>query len=161
MTIEWRDIPGYEGRYQASDDGQIRSLPRKGAGGRILKQSQHPKGHMVVNLNMHNKGRSHWVHRLVLQAFVGLRPPTVLTRHLNGDATDNRLCNLAYGTPEENMADIRTHGRNFNLNKTHCPAGHEYSVENTYVRRGKRYCRECARRRAVAYYYDRKPATAR
>jgi hypothetical protein len=50
------------------------------------------------------------VHRLVLEAFVGPCPPGMECRHLNGVRTDNRLVNLAWGTKQENAADVRRHG---------------------------------------------------
>lgn len=45
------------------------------------------------------------VHQVVLDAFMGPRPPKMVSRHLNGDSLDNRVANLAYGTQKENWAD--------------------------------------------------------
>lgn len=68
---------------------------------------------------------------------------------------DNRLCSnprhLYLGTHQQNMADMKMRGRvgdNGNAKKTHCPQGHEYTPENTYVSRSnKRHCRACGRDR--------------
>lgn len=69
-----------------------------------------PYGHLKLNLGT-GSGRSRWVHRLVLQAFVG--PPTEgqVARHLDGNPTNNALGNLAWGSPSENNADMVAHGR--------------------------------------------------
>jgi len=88
------------------------------------------------------------VHVAVAEAFIGPRLGDNETRHLNGDATNNALTNLAYGTPAENTADSLRHGTNYASNRTHCPQGHPYDEANTIVGtnpngRPKRSCRIC------------------
>ena len=104
MTNEyWRDIPGYEGRYLVSDQGQVRSLLTN----KILRAAVEATGYVSVCLKDARGGqRTHLIHLLVLRAFVGPRPADQETRHLNGIRTDNRLVeNLRYGTRVENRAD--------------------------------------------------------
>ena len=115
----WKDVPGYEGRYQVSDQGRVRSLDRpvrtvakngtetaRVVRGRVLAPQKHSQGYQQVGLS----GDLWLVHALVLLAFVGGRPPDKESAHGNGDKTDNRLNNLRYATPLENANDRRLHG---------------------------------------------------
>lgn len=102
-TIEWADVPDYEGLYQVSTNGQVKRL-----GGtlrckydRILKQSRRPDGYMNVALSKDGKSISHLVHRLVCWAFIG-KQGDYWVNHKNGDKSDNQLSNLEYVTPSEN-----------------------------------------------------------
>ena len=72
------------------------------------------------------------IHQIVLEAFCGPCPDGMEVLHGNGIRTDNRLSNLRYGTRSENNADSIRHGTHPHSSKTHCPAGHAYSTENTY-----------------------------
>jgi hypothetical protein len=107
----WKPVPGFEGLYDVSDHGRVRSLRDSHQQRRELVLSPgNVDGYRMVAL-MAGKRHQLRVHRLVLLAFVG--PPTneqKHTRHLNGDRADNRLCNLAWGTPKENGADLTKHG---------------------------------------------------
>lgn len=108
----WKDIPGYEGRYQVSDEGRVRSLPHRVRlvvrgkettrlfPGRLLRPGPQQSGHLSVAIG---KGNSRQVHQLVLEAFVGPRPAGCEVLHLNHNPADNRLENLRYGTRSENM----------------------------------------------------------
>jgi hypothetical protein len=103
----WRDIPGYEGRYMVSDQGRVRSLVTN----RILRAPVPAKGYARVTLT--DAQHRHWVpavHRLVLETFIGPKPVDLVTRHLDGDRANNRLSNLCYGTYEENWEDRELHG---------------------------------------------------
>lgn len=103
----WRDVFGYEGRYMVSDQGRVRSLRRVD----IMRQYTDRDGYLCVTLTRANsRQRCERVHQLALLAFVGLKAKGVVTRHLDGVRTNNRLSNLRYGTPKENTADRETHG---------------------------------------------------
>lgn len=116
---QWRDVPGYEGRYQVSDLGRVRSLDRRvpcahGATrqmrGRVLRPAgQKSDPHLRVVLEHHGPGQL--VHRLVAAAFLGPCPDGQEVRHLDGDPTNNRLDNLAYGTRTENILDVYAIGK--------------------------------------------------
>ena len=111
---EWRDVVGYEGRYEVSALGRVRRVaPGRGSAvGRVLKQSaRNAKGYLRVNLaSADTTQRNHFVHHLVAGAFIGQRPVGYLVLHNNGAATDNRAENLRYGTYAENSADAKRHG---------------------------------------------------
>lgn len=110
----WKDIPEWEGRYQVSDRGRVRSLTAHGdrlPEPRLRKLSHDRYGYPTCALSVrHAVVKTYCVHRLVLLAFVGPRPHGLQTRHLDGDRTNNRLSNLVYGTPLENQADKNSHG---------------------------------------------------
>lgn len=106
----WRDIPGYEGRYQASNLGRIRSVDHEVVRvykGRVLRPRLSPKGYQVVTIS--GSGPV-FVHGLVAAAFLGKKPENSQVRHLNGDPSDARADNLAYGTQSENEHDKYRYG---------------------------------------------------
>ena len=102
----WKLVPGYDGKYEVSDQGQIRSYKRRPEG-RILRPGRMPSGHLSVALGRKN---SQCVHKLVLLAFVGAAPDKHECLHMNGNPADNRLSNLRWGTRSENMKDAYAHG---------------------------------------------------
>lgn len=107
----WQPIPGFEGHYDVSDMGRVRSHSRLSQG-RDLRQHI-TAGYHRVSLCAWDLGRqkkAHLVHRLVLTAFVGPCPEGMEALHINGNSSDNRLCNLRWGTRAENVADQVAHG---------------------------------------------------
>ena len=100
-------MPGYEGLYEVSDQGRVRSFARYKSG-RILRPGRMPQGHMSVALG---RGNSQCVHKLVLLTFVGPAPDRHECCHNNGDPSDNRLENLRWGTRSENNIDAVQHQR--------------------------------------------------
>ena len=104
MNEEWKDIPGYEGIYQASSFGRIKSLDRRSGGmrnyklrGRLLKTKPHDRT-FVVGLTKNNKQTVKSVGYWVLTAFIGL-PPDGFTMcvHRDGDKLNNAIENLMWG----------------------------------------------------------------
>ncbi len=158
---QWRPVAGYEGLYEVSDQGRVRSLDRlatdtgKGGSsrtrlfhGRIRRQVINAQtGYPCVVLCAGGQDRTVTVHTLVLEAFVGPRPDGMYACHNNGIKTDLRLLNLRWDTPSENSFDAVRHGNNVNAAKTHCKRGHEFTPENTAPNNGGRgrKCRTCKR----------------
>jgi len=135
----WLPVPGWEGLYEISCLGRVRSLPRQTysgiRGGKVLKPREYRNKksgrlqHLYVVFTAPGQKRmTYSVHKLVMLAFRGLCPEGMQVRHLNGNPADNRYPeNLVYGTPEENMKDRdERHGTNYELNRTHCPQDHPY-----------------------------------
>lgn len=109
----WRPIRGYEGRYEVSDAGMIRSLSTyRAKRPTVLKPWTANKGYQYVSLRDGEGARkTHSVHRLVLEAFVEERHAGKQAAHNNGNPEDNRLSNLRWATAKENIADRAAHGR--------------------------------------------------
>ncbi len=149
MATEWVCVPGWDG-FTVTRTGRIR-----GPSGRALSPMKNPGGHLYVT-----RGKaSHklYVHRAVLLAFIGPPPAGMETRHLNGDPTDNRLGNLAWGTRFDQRADDRrngvdrTHARVLTMKQaaairrskaTSRVAAEQHGVSHTTIqkiRRGERY----------------------
>lgn len=150
----WLPISGYEGLYEVSSLGRVRSLPRPRAKGGPLALPPDFHGRLHVTLYKAGVQKVAQVHRLVANAFLGPLPPGMETRHLDGNPVNNAASNLTYGTRSENQHDSIRDGTHKEARKTHCPAGHPYDDENTYVDPvGNRHCRAC--RRA----FDRRRAT--
>ena len=103
----WKDIEGYEGKYQVSNYGNVRSLMYHNTKGikRIssLKPATDGKGYLRCALSKNNILTTFKVHRLVAQAFIPnpLNLPQV--NHLNGDKQDNRVENLEWCTNSMNQ----------------------------------------------------------
>ena len=141
---EWRDVIGFEGRYQVSNDGIVLSVI---SGGLILKHYVRVTGHLAYGLSDAN-GKAHmrYGHRLVLEAFVGPRPPGRECCHRDGNPANNHVSNLYWGTSAENRQDSIRHGTHTGVSLTHCHRGHEFDDENTLWRKGGgRSCRACQR----------------
>ena len=122
-TEIWKDIPGYEGRYQASTFGRIKSLERKVKSKnwythedfyhtvpeRILRPGQYCKsGHLSVVLGNGTTGKP--VHQLIMRTFVGESPENCEVLHCDGDPTNNALENLRYGSRTDNILDVYHQG---------------------------------------------------
>lgn len=141
---DWKSVPGYLD-YEVSNQGEVRSRPRKGTAGGLLKPKVSKTGYLWLHL--YNKGQrvERTVHQLVALTFLGPRPDGQEVRHLDGNASNCALSNLAYGTRAENNLDKVRHGTAApNSSKTHCPQGHPYDEANTYRNpKGRRECRLC------------------
>ena len=157
MTEKWLPIPGWEGLYEVSNQGRVRSLdriverattrpfPKRG---RILTPmwsgSRKPYAHVLLTCGGRSERRA--VAHLVCETFNGPRPDGAVCRHLNDNVHDNSAANLAWGTQSENLADAVRNGVHPMAKRTHCVNGHPFSEQNTYLIRGgkKRRCKTCA-----------------
>jgi hypothetical protein len=109
----WLPVPDYEGLYEVSDLGRVRSLPRLSKrrnrvyGGNVLKPyvSRHTRGYQVVALCRDSEQDNRLVHQLVAEAFIGRCPPGQEVLHGSNGKMDNRLSEIRYGTRSENIND--------------------------------------------------------
>jgi hypothetical protein len=122
MEEIWRDIVGYEGRYQVSNYGRVRSLDfieqykklgkvnyRK-KNGTIIKQELTNSGYYVVNLHKNGKLKRNLTHRLVAQMFVPNPLKKLQINHKNGNKLDNHSSNLEWATGSENIRHAQKTG---------------------------------------------------
>lgn len=112
---EWKDILGYEGLYQVSNEGRVRSLDRIVVAnsrwgvlremlfkGKIIKQFVGNNGYMKVSLSKNSKTNSKDVHRLVYEAFYGTIDSNLQVNHKDECKVNNKLENLELLTPKDN-----------------------------------------------------------
>lgn len=144
---QWALIPGTRGLYAVSSFGRVYSTPRERTKGGLMAWVPDNYGYPRVNVTIGGRNRKMRVHLLVARAFLGPTPDGMEVRHLDGNASNPALSNLAYGTHQENGMDTVRHGANCQANKTHCPRNHPYDEANTLVSAGRRYCRMCRRER--------------
>lgn len=118
--MEWRTIPGFEGRYEVSDEGKVRSLSRKfirsngwpmSIKGREISQWLCEGERLTVTLLKLDGSKCHrMVHCLVAEVFIGPRPENLEVCHNDGNNKNNRKNNLRYDTKEANEKDKLEHG---------------------------------------------------
>lgn len=153
---EWRPVPDYEGIYEVSDHGNVRSLDRtvtyrsgmvKPIGGRIMRPSVNQHGYLQLSLFKDGVGVTITVHKLVAKAFLAMPATDGLeVCHGDGNRQHNWASNLRWDTRTGNARDALTHGTHPKASKTHCPSGHPYSGENLIVTKGGgRQCKTCKR----------------
>lgn len=156
---EWRPVVGWEGLYEVSDLGRVRSVERLVRGvhdcvrrlpGRI-KEPEESQGYRIVTLYRENRPKRRRVHHLVLEAFVGPRPPGMEGCHGPSGSADNRVSNLRWDTKSANAADSLAAGTNRNTRKTYCPRWHRLVEPNRRTEPSRqphwRGCLACARAR--------------
>lgn len=163
-TEKWLPVVGYEGVYDVSDQGRVRSLDRTDARGhrvrgrmlKLVSQSETgPDSRRTVSIHWGGVQRTRLVHHLALEAFVGPRPDGTEACHGDGDAGNNALTNLRWDTHGANELDKIRHGTHNNKRKTHCPRGHMLSAPNIVPgvhSQGYRKCRACSIEAAHAHY---------
>ena len=113
MEEIWKDIPLEIVKYQASSEGNIRSVDKHVKDGervrlfkgRVLKQTKRPIGYSTVGLSINGVSKTYLVHQLVAMAFLGHNPSgmKLVIDHINGDKNDNSVNNLRIVTQKENI----------------------------------------------------------
>lgn len=125
MSEEWRAVVGFEGSYEVSNHGRVRSLDRaipyqkidqysgrliavtKHMKGKVLRPGTMKSGHQFIVLG---RGNGFCVHALVLTAFKGPCPEGMECCHGDGDPANNHIDNLRWDTRLANVHDMMRHG---------------------------------------------------
>lgn len=169
MDTVWRPISGYEGHYEVSNEGEVRSLDRYDSLNRLYKsqiksQRSNNRGYFVVDLfkgegtrasGGGGKGRTVTVHKLVATEFCAKADDIegkVEICHLDGDRTNNKARNLVWGNTTDNRYDAVAHGTHHNSKKELCSRGHDLvdpNLTSAGWRAGIRNCKACNRARAT------------
>ena len=138
---EWRDIPGYEGLYQVSNLGRVRSLDRyvphkkfgvKFCKGVLMAIHQNNAGYLTVNLSRENKYTSYDIHRLVAKAFIPCSDSECMqVNHKDENKHNNQIDNLEWVTCSEN----NNYGTKVARQKVHCErAVLQYDVNGNFIK---------------------------
>lgn len=146
MTEEvWKDIVGYEGSYQVSNIGRVKSLDYHRTGEEnILKLCKNTAGYLKVELWKNNKRKSFKVHRLVATAFIDNPEKKPQIDHINTIKTDNRVDNLRWCTAKENSDNPISRKRfldnvykvvKFGKDHFRSKAVYQYSLDNKLIRK--------------------------
>ena len=102
----WKDIDGYQGAYQISNHGRVRSLNRvvgnKSVKGQMMKILPHTNGYMVIYLRSSNGKKKFFIHRLVAYSFLDKGEDHIQVNHKDKDRQHNHVRNLEWCTWEEN-----------------------------------------------------------
>lgn len=119
----WKDIPGYEGYYQASTFGNIRSLDRNVTQmnrwgrdvtyikkGKLCRPGSSPNGYKIISLSKAHVKKYHSVHRIVALTFIPNPKSKSQVNHINGVKTDNSVVNLEWSTSSENQLHAYANG---------------------------------------------------
>lgn len=140
-TTEWKDIPGYEGRYLVSSAGDVFGCKHK----KVLKQRlTGQKAYKQVTLyDSDFKAKTWLIHRLVALTFIPNPEKLPWVLHWDDDPWNNKVDNLRWGTGADNAQDSIRNGTRF---KTHCKRGHEFTEDNTRIssKNGSKNCKVCA-----------------
>lgn len=112
MAVEiWKPVVGFEGLYEVSNQGRVKSIPRKRCKGNVLKPHI-VKGYEYVHLSKDGKAKYLKVHRLVADAFLPEIQGKSYVNHIDGNKTNNSVKNLEWCTASENLKHARENGLN-------------------------------------------------
>lgn len=111
---EFRDVKGYEGHYQISNFGNVKSYHTNKPTGRILKPATNSVGYLFVVLYDNNRRRTYGIHQLIAMAFLGHNPDghKKVINHIDGNRKNNSIDNLEVTTHRDNLSKYRYDKKN-------------------------------------------------
>jgi hypothetical protein len=113
MQERWIPVVGYEGLYEVSDAGRVKSLvpsKKRPIAGHVLTPKRSGQGYLCVALYRHGKPTTITIHQLVMRAFVGAVPDGMNVNHRDGKKKNNLLSNLEYVSYSENSRHALSKG---------------------------------------------------
>ena len=145
MNEIWKDIPGYEGLYQVSNLGRVKSLGRyvkkrsklAFQDERMLCSPKDKYGYLIVTLCREGKPKKKKVHRLVAQAFIPNPENKETVNHINGDKNNNTAMNLEWNTSTENLKHayaVGLNGRNHFINNKNSKAVAQFDKNLNFIK---------------------------
>lgn len=145
MTELWKDISGYEGLYQISNLGNVKSLERINRNGRLVHErilipSVGGSGYLQVNLSKDNKAKIHQIHRLVAMKYIDNPENKQQVDHIDNIKSNNCAKNLRWVTPKENMNNIIT--KNTLLNRPERKLTEEWKQRISEGMKGRVFSKE-------------------
>ena len=139
MDEIWKDVVGYEGLYQVSNLGRVKSLPRRIIVGwadyvskeKILSQANHRQGYKFVCFHRNGKQKTYKVHRLVAEAFISNPNNYKCINHKNENPSNNNVDNLEWCNHSYN----NNYGtRNERVRNATCKIVEQYTKDGQYIR---------------------------
>lgn len=142
MYEEWRDIQGYEGLYQISNYGRVKSLRRKAYNHftkeRIMTPVITKKGYYQVRLHNGTNSQGFKIHRLVAKAFIPNSYNVSQVNHIDGNKQNNCVNNLEWVTPKQNMQHAASNGLLRDVsgnNNPNCKPIKQYDLNGNFIKR--------------------------
>lgn len=150
LEEQWLSVVGYEGLYEVSSLGRVKSL----RSGKIMtNKSRGSHGYLSVVLSRDGYAKMFLVHRLVALAFLGAPAPDQEVLHWDDVSDNNTVTNLRWGTRSDNALDKVRNGNHHMAKRTVCPLGHPLAGANLVPSHSGRKCRSCANARSSARHY--------
>lgn len=137
MEEIWKDIDGYEGLYQVSNLGRVRSLDRVVVysngreclhKGKIINNHDNGHGYRYITLTNGGKRKNHYVHRIVAEAFIINEDCLPEVNHIDNDRSNNDITNLEWCSKKENMNHMIKQDRQIKGSDVHCSKLNEEKV---------------------------------